>query len=145
MRSWVIKLFFSGIPCSISRRIQLVASTLRISARILLMFAAVFGALATAKADPGNVVSWSTTGSNELTFTCQNNSVRIQILDVNVARVTLAALNAGFSLPASYTVIKTWPLPPYSVADSGTATVITTSAMQVVVSKSPFRLSYYQL
>jgi hypothetical protein len=47
-----------------------------------------------------------------------------------------------FSTNASFTVIKNWPLPHFSVTDSGTLLTIAASGLSVDVFKTPFRFAF---
>ena len=110
----------------------------------LLLSTILFACPLPALADPGNVTSWSSNSLNELTFTCQTAVVKLDFLDPNVVRVRMEPTGTTFSTNSSYTVIKTWTLPPITVTDASTLTTITTSGLQVKVQKSPFRLTFCQ-
>ena len=94
------------------------------------------------EADPGNLISWFTNAQNELTFTCQTAVVRLDILDTNVARVYMTTNTLPFSTNTSFTVIKNWPLPPFTVTDSGTLLTVAASGLSVDVFKTPFRFAF---
>ena len=109
-----------------------------------LLFGFLLGLPAVSVADPGNVVSWYSNSLNELTFTCQTAVVKLNLVDVNVARVRMEPSGVAFSTNASFTVIKNWVLPPITVVDGNTLTV-TTSGLRVDVSKTPFRVAFRKL
>ena len=109
-----------------------------------LLFGFLIGLPAVCVADPGNVVSWYSNSQNELTFTCQTAVVKLNLLDVNVARVRMEPSGVAFNTNASFTIIKNWVLPPIAVVDGSTLTV-TTSGLRVDVSKTPFRLTFRKL
>ncbi|MGO9527723.1 MAG: TIM-barrel domain-containing protein [Verrucomicrobiia bacterium] len=94
------------------------------------------------EADPGNLISWFTNAQNELTFTCQTAVVRLDILDTNVARVYMTTNTLPFSTNTSFTVIKNWLLPPFTVTDSGTLLTVVASGLSVDVFKTPFRFAF---
>ena len=95
-------------------------------------------------ADPGNVTSWFSNSLNELTFTCQTAVVKVNLMDANVTRVRMEPTGAAFNTNASFTVVKSWVLPPITVVDGSTLT-ITTSGLRVDVSKTPFHLTFRKL
>jgi alpha-glucosidase (family GH31 glycosyl hydrolase) len=95
-------------------------------------------------ADPGNVISWFSNSLNELTFTCQTAVVILDVLDPNVVRVRMEPSGTPFDTNVSYTVVKSWVLPPISVTDISNLTTVATSGLQVNVQKLPFRLTFSQ-
>jgi alpha-glucosidase (family GH31 glycosyl hydrolase) len=106
-----------------------------------LSLAFLLGLPAISLADPGNVISWFSNSQNELTFTCATAVVKLNLMDANVARVRLEPTGVPFNTNASFTVIKNWVLPPITVTDGSTLTVIT-SGLRVDVSKTPFHLTF---
>ncbi len=116
---------------------------MRLKRPVMVFFAALAVCLPSlCLADPGNLLSWFTNTQNELTFTCQTAVVRLDMLDTNVARVYLTTNTVPFSTNTSFTVIKSWPLPPYAVTDSGTLLTVATSGLRVDVLKTPFRFAF---
>ncbi|MGO9246663.1 MAG: TIM-barrel domain-containing protein [Verrucomicrobiia bacterium] len=110
---------------------------------VTLLFGVLLGLPLVAVADPGNVNSWFSNSLNELTFTCATAVVKLDLLDPNVVRVRMEPSGTAFNTNASFTVVKNWVLPPITVVD-GNPLTITTSNLQVNVSKTPFRLTFRQ-
>ncbi len=110
---------------------------------VTLLFGVLLGLPLVAVADPGNVNSWFSNSLNELTFTCATAVVKLDLLDPNVVRVRMEPSGTAFNTNASFTVVKNWVLPPITVVD-GNPLTITTSNLQVNVSKTPFRLTFLQ-
>jgi alpha-glucosidase (family GH31 glycosyl hydrolase) len=110
---------------------------------VTLLFGVLLGLPLIASADPGNVTSWFSNSFNELTFTCQTAVVKLDFLDENVVRVRMEPSGAAFNTNASFTVIKNWTLPTINVINA-TQLTITTSNLEVDVSKTPFRLTFRQ-
>jgi len=110
---------------------------------VTLLFGVLFGLPALCLADPGNVSSWSSNSLNELTFTCATAVVKLDFVDPNVVRVRMEPSGIAFNTNASFTVVKNWVLPSINVV-SGSQLVITTSNLEVDVSKTPFRLTFRQ-
>ena len=108
------------------------------------MFGFLLGLPVASLADPGNVVSWFSNSLNQLTFTCSTAVVKMDFVDASVVRVHMEPSGFAFNTNTSFTVVRSWALPPINVVD-GSSITVTTSGLRVDVSKTPFRLTFCKL
>ena len=101
----------------------------------------VFAVITPVCGDPGPVVSWSLTATNQITFTCTSTVIRLDVLDDHVARLRMIPSGFTFRTNESFTVVGSWPVPAWTLTSTNGLT-ITTAGMRIDVQTNRFRIAY---
>lgn len=93
----------------------------------------------------GNYTSHKVAGNN-ITFNCSSGArVKLDLCKPDIVRIQMAVSGRDFVANESYIIVKyDWPAVDATVSDAGNYIKIVTNEMVIRVSKTPFRLDFYE-